>query len=61
MVARKSSTFRTLKLTPEQANYPLSSARKVLTNENYLALTQATKKQQRLSAKPVKKRAKKKK
>ncbi|MBK6411206.1 MAG: hypothetical protein IPF78_16255 [Flavobacteriales bacterium] len=36
------------------------SGRKVVTNENYLALTQATKKEQRLSAKPVKKRAKKK-
>jgi DNA-damage-inducible protein D len=36
------------------------SGRKVVTNENYLALTQSTKKEQRLSSKPVKKRAKKK-
>ena len=36
------------------------SGRKVVTNENYLALTQATKKEQRLSAKRVKKGAKKK-
>ena len=36
------------------------SGRKVVTNENYLALTQSSKKDQRLSAKPVKKRAKKK-
>ncbi len=36
------------------------SGRKVVTSENYLALTQATKKQERLSGKSVKKRGKKK-
>ena len=36
------------------------SGRKVVTNENYLALTQSTKKQQRLSADPDQKLAKKK-
>jgi hypothetical protein len=38
----------------------MKSGRKVVTRENYLALTQSTRKKERVAAKPVKKRAKKK-
>lgn len=38
----------------------VKSGRKVVTSANYLALTQAARKQERLSGKAVKKRAKKK-